>query len=496
MKRFFITALVLGLINASATTVSAVAGDPVPLRYQFKADETNIYKVEIEAQGESGKEGITANMSVSARPAGDGLTTLVVRGGFRIKPGPISISMGPRFGNPQSLSSYTMMMPSEARELTIDAQGLIVRSAADLSLPIPLGQLLASLIQTYPANPANAWESEEKVFILDEPAFQGPAAAFLSSSRYEPMMPGRGPQAVLAALQKTSIRVADMTNDSVVLKKSINLTSAMKQGPEPRVSATGEGEIVFNHKTGKPMSVEMKCKLVAVTETVSRRSEYTLRWKLLEGSEREAALAPAPVSTPKELTPEQTTKLLSETKSENVNARRKALQELGEVAKPSPEIIEVMAAFAKDEDDSLRRTALTILAKHGGNEYVPLLIRGLNESDSMLLGSVLRGLARLKDPRAAEPLGELVATGHGDPFLRMTRSDAAETLGNFGPAAEPVALSLLKEKHLGTRILACNILKKVGTKKSLTALKAATVSSNKELSEAAAEASRTVQARQ
>ena len=57
-------------------------------------------------------------------------------------------------------------------------------------------------------------------------------------------------------------------------------------------------------------------------------------------------------------------------------------------------------------------------------------------------------------------------------------------------------LGLLKEKNLETRVQACNILKQIGTKKSLSPLKDLTVNPSKELSEAAAEACRSIQSRQ
>ena len=57
-------------------------------------------------------------------------------------------------------------------------------------------------------------------------------------------------------------------------------------------------------------------------------------------------------------------------------------------------------------------------------------------------------------------------------------------------------LALLKEKNLETRIQACNILKQIGTKKSLGPLKDTTLNPSKEVSEAAAEACRSIQARE
>ena len=107
-------------------------------------------------------------------------------------------------------------------------------------------------------------------------------------------------------------------------------------------------------------------------------------------------------------------------------------------------------------------------------------------------------MGRLKDPRAIEPLVNLLATGQSDqPYYRPAlESAAAEALLRLGGSAEPAVLALLKEKNVETRIQACNILKQIGTKKSLGTLKDQTLNPSKELSEAAAEACRSIQSRE
>jgi hypothetical protein len=57
-------------------------------------------------------------------------------------------------------------------------------------------------------------------------------------------------------------------------------------------------------------------------------------------------------------------------------------------------------------------------------------------------------------------------------------------------------LALLKEENIETRCQACAIRKQIGTKKNLGPLKNLTLNPSKELSEAAAEACRSIQARE
>jgi hypothetical protein len=313
-------------------------------------------------------------------------------------------------------------------------------------------------------------------------------------------MPGRGAQGVLAARQKTQIKVKEITQAAVTLQKTFALDSLMLTGAEPRISASGEGQIEFDRALGIPKRIELECKTVVSTENLSRRSVLTLRWHLLEGEEREKALAPPPAISEKKLGAEEVVKLQQQMTSGNAPQRMMAARELSSarLTNPPPELIAEMASLANDPDETVRRAALTILANHGGKDQVPLLIKSLNDSDAGVRTAVAKGLGRIKDPRAIEPLVGLMATGQGDqPYFRSGRESAvAEALVHFGPAAESAVLALLKEKNVETRIQACNLLKQIGSKKSLSPLKDLTSNPSKELSEAAAEACRAIQSRE
>ena len=504
----FVSLLACPALLFTATTAPAKpsrVGGSVQLRYGFAPGQTNVYSLQIESQGESGKEIIGGTFVVSARPAGSNFIRLTLRGQLRNKPQPGVPFMGYRPGQP-TLVNYTYGMPSLERELVIDDRGNVIRQAGDQALPIPLGQLATSLIQPLPAAVGAGWETEQEVFVLDEPMLQGPAPAYLATSGYGyggyvPGMPGRSAQGVLAARQKTRFKVLETTPAKVVLHKSLALDTLFLTDAEPRVSANGEGEIEFDRTLGVPRRLELDCKMVAVTENVSRRSVMSLRWKLLEGEERDKALAPpAPVRPETKFTPEEVAKLQQQLSSEEPFARQNAARELGSgrLADPQPELLAKMATLVNDDDETVRRAALNVLASHGGKEEVPVLIKALTEPDSSTRTLAVKALGRLKDPRAIAPLVNLLATGQSDNnYGRMGReSAAAEALVRIGPAVEPAVLALLDEKNIETRIQACNILKQIGTKASLPLLQNVTPYPNKELSEAAAEACRAIQARQ
>jgi hypothetical protein len=498
--------LVTAMVVLQGRPLLAAEITPVPLRYSLTPGQTNAYSLDLEVQGEAGREAIGGTFTVSTRAVATNLVALTFRGQLRLKPlanrGPM---MPFRPGSSMSLSSYIYGSQYEARELIIDEHGQIVRQAGDLALPIPLGQLMASLVQPLPAEATAGWETEKDVFVLDEPLLQGPGTAFLNPPGgfgYLGHYPGRLPQGVLAVRQKTKIKVKEVTPTAVTLQKTLSLDSPLLTGAEPRVSASGEGQMVLDREKGLPTLVELECKCVVATEESSRRSVVSLRWQLLEGAEREKALAP-PLPTPSletKFTPEEVAKLEERLNSTVLAERQAAARELssGRLGAASAALLAQIASLASDPDDSVRRAALTMLANHGTRDHVPLLIKAINDPDASLRTTVVKGLGRLKDPHAIEPLVNLLATGQSDQnYYRPPRDNAtSEALAHMGTAAEPAVLALLKEKNIDTRIQACNILKQIGTKKSLGPLKDQTLNPSKELGEAAAEACRSIQARE
>ncbi len=290
------------------------------------------------------------------------------------------------------------------------------------------------------------------------------------------------------------------TPETVTLRQDVTLETLLRTGNEPRISGSIQTKVVLDRAEGWPRLVEMEGKSAALTENLSRSSVLSLKWQLLEGAEREAALNPPP-PRPQEIPAVDTAKLMTDLESDNLFTRQSAARELtmtGRTVKPTPELMALAVKLVADRDDTLRHAGQTLLANYGSREHVPLLLRALKEAnDSSMRMTLAKGLGRLEDPRAAEPLAELIAIGQSDQFSHFQRdTPVAEALTKMGPPAEGAVLALLKEKNADTRISACNILKQIGSKKSLSALKELTGNPVKELSEAAAEAARSIQGRE
>jgi HEAT repeat protein len=497
------------LCLAAASLIAAVAGAadnpaPLQLRYALPPGKTNAYSLTITMQGESGRETMTGTMLVSTRKEG-AYVAISVKGQMRPKMTPGSpMMMGYRPGAPASLNTflgYAYGPMTEPREMVIDETGRVLRLRGDSALPIPLGSVLTSFLTPVPAEPTAGWEKDEYVYMLDEPLLAGPLVASLQN--FGPMYygPGRSAQGTIAARQKTSVKVTGSTGETVTLEKTCTLETPMRTGNEPRISGSSKAKIAFDRDEGWPRSVELEAKSAALTENLSRSSLLSLTWQLLEGAERETALAPPPPPRPQEIPAVDIPKLMANLESDDPFTRENAARELtmgGRTVKPTPELMALAAKLATDRDDTVRHAGQTLLANYGTREDVPLLLRALKESgDSSVRMTLVKGLGRLEDPRAAEPLAELIAAGQGDqsPYFRR-ESPVADALVKIGPPAENAVLTLLKQKHTDTRIIACNVLKQIGTKKSLSALKELTGDPVKELSEAAAEAVRSIQGRE
>jgi len=187
-------------------------------------------------------------------------------------------------------------------------------------------------------------------------------------------------------------------------------------------------------------------------------------------------------------------------KSDDPEARQSAARQLtaDRIESPSAELLSLMATLANDRDDTVRNAALTILANHGTTNHVPTLLKALGREDMGLRSTIVRALGRLKDKRAADALVDLVAAGPSEQLQHgsFRNPEAADALMRIGPAAEPAVLELLKERSNVTRWQACGILKHIGTKESLPPLKELTLAPSKELSEAAADACRSIQLRE
>ena len=496
LSSLLLTVFLAGTFAAEAARASA-------LRYRLPEGVTNLYSVQIEVRGENGNETLAGNLWVAPRLVTSNILGLSLRGTLLPKRDPSNPMRPPiMYGSGGNYPRWSMPISlHEPAELQFDDCGRVLRLSGDYALPIPLGTLAQAFVEPLPAKSESRWESTDNLAVLDEPLSLGPALSFMPTppygmSYYAGPMGSRGSMyALVPVTRKVRYEIKSSAGGQVTIAKRLSLDSLLQFGSEPRLSASGEGEFVLDQETGLLRRAELQCKAVANSDTVTRRTTVTLKLKLLEGAEREAAQQPGPNQTgqtPKKLNREEIQKIMDDLKSNEGSARSMAASKLqsSELTEVPSGLLELMTGFLDQEDSLLRGAAAKVIADYGTAEHVPVLLKLLKDSESFSRYNIIRGLGRLKDKRAAEPLAALIASGGSDAY------QAVEALSKIGADAEEAVLPLLQERHNETKRQACKVLKDVGTKKSLEPLRELMLSTDRTLSEAAGEAVRAIMARQ
>lgn len=479
------------LVTTILTTFNLHAARGVTLRYRPGGDgQTNAYKVQIAIYDESGTNLLSGNILQISRPTASNNITVSLRGTLTPRrEGPIRMSMsGPSY--PRWGSSLMLM---EGAEITIDECGRLLRAGNEAALPVPLGSIAQLLLPELPAGNESRWETTEQVSVLDEPIAAGPSRSFLN-----PSMPGfayYGPRQNMGTLPGTCVsrfNVESSDPKSATLKLTSSFRTHLRTRTEPRIQGAIEGTLRVDRDSGYLHKTELQFQSTSELETVTRRVNGTVSIRLLEGEERASALASSGASgSAQKLSLSDLQEILREAKSDDITVRRKAASRLQNAEMPEmlPELLKLAETWAFDEDHTLKIAGGKILSTHGTAEHIPTLLKLLKQGDSFNRYGVIQALGRLKDPRAAEPLANVIARG-------WDSYQAAEALAKLGPEAEDATLELLKEKHVETLRAACNILKQIGTAKSIEPIKALMLDPDQSLSSNAGEAYRAIQGRQ
>jgi HEAT repeat protein len=159
------------------------------------------------------------------------------------------------------------------------------------------------------------------------------------------------------------------------------------------------------------------------------------------------------------------TRSLAELQLRDQGKRREAMQRLtrqGVDAKRQAEVARALDAQLQERDGFTRNEAIKTLAVWGDSESVPALIALLGHDDGGTRHEAIKTLASLCDERAIEPITRRFVEDRGE---------AMEALQIFGEKAEPAVIQLLQHPDGFVRTDACKVLKIIGTKVSLPALR-------------------------
>lgn len=495
-------ALGLGsLLLIFCLTVSAREAAP---SYKFTAGQTNAFAVEITVRSEQGSEATTGSVIFVTKEVTTNSVKLACRGNLktdfkRTPPRGPGMYYG---GYPGGMMSGMNIFPNDC-EIELDSRGNEIRDGGDYVLAVPLGKLVQSLYEPLPAKPG-AEELNDRVAVLDDPLWLGPADSFLNvrqngqpyGMRYNMGYMGyqqQGP-ALLTLSRHATSRVKNSTADVLEWHRQTRLESFLRTGTEPRLVATSESDFTFDRNAGLFAKIETQADVSSQTETTARKAKVTFKSRLLAGEELAALLAPPPPpAPPRKLSAADLEKISADLRSPDLDTRRSALRQLSGVSveSPSNDFIDLVATMAADSDTFVHMTAASFLGTYGTTNQVPALLKLLKDSDWSSRQSAVKALGKLKDERAIQPLADLIARGGS-----MYGQDASAALMNIGAPAEKAVIGLLNERNAETQRQACSILQQIGTGESLDALQKLVGDSEQQTSQAAVEAIRAIKQRQ
>jgi serine/threonine protein kinase len=149
----------------------------------------------------------------------------------------------------------------------------------------------------------------------------------------------------------------------------------------------------------------------------------------------------------------------------------KQLEQMQPIAEERAAVTGVLEPLLNDPDHFTRQAMIRALGVWGTRENIPALVKMFEHTDVFTRRAAIIALGNIKDERSAEA----IAARLEDP---LNRPVASETLQKMGPLAETAAARMIEHKDWTIRLTVCQILKVIGTKKSIPALETAVKDSN------------------
>jgi HEAT repeat protein len=488
MKSLVPICLVAGVLLLPKPSASD-APSASPIRCQFPPGRTNAYRVEFDTTTGDQASTLTGVVLVHVRKVEAGVGTVGFSGRLTPQPPPGS---PPNFAMPfrphRGLWPPRPMVLQPHHELRVNPRGQVVRQAALApSLPAPFGSVLGLFFQSLPTATDNEWQSVAEVWIEDEAASDTEAPP-----QFGPFGEPRASH-LIAATRRETARFKEVSEGAVTVESSVELESWLQVAGEPRLQATAKGQLVLDRATGWIRSAEIQARSVITSPNWSWRRPMVLRLRALEGDDlaRELAALQVVEPAPVKVTRAELPGLLQDLESPDEVRRSQAISRLHmcELEEATPELLAAAVKLAGSSQYPERTAANHLLGRHGTAAEVPAMLRLLAWSQPGNQREVLEALGRLRDPRAIAPLADMIARGN------FEAEYVVQVLQRFGPAAEPAALELFKERHAETRRLACSLLAEVGTEKAAEPLREVMLDPDEQVAQAAAQALRAIQQR-
>ncbi len=423
-------------------------------------------------------------------------------------------------------SNPTSLFPVTGRvSFAITRFGQMSQYKGEGSLPYDLGPIGGLVIEDMSHEGKKSWSSSSlKEFSIKEERnrFQFPRHfGHQNSSQLQALL--KPETKTYPAIERNSYQVTEESSDQVTITKNYEFQTLEESDP-PLFQQKGTGTLVFDKKIGMPVSLEYESKVSfrsknGTVDTVP----YTLSYKLLNPEEAaeeqvlnlavvaarlmgasvakdtERKFGPKPKPKPKgndarrsaeakpKNDPERVDELIAILMPDtSVNQDRRGqlrrhrgpvhfgelreLTKLAVVPKRQQLVGEIFLYYANRPNAFDQRAAVEGLVNWATKKQVPGMIKLLTEDaegiDWPERKKIIKALGRFKSLRVARAIATRL--------VYFTEDNAAkEVLLAFGSDTEEAVSEMLDHKSKDAREAAAEILEKIGTRKSLAALKKA-----------------------
>lgn len=453
------TPIVLALLLVASTALHARAGEDNKLRYRWKTGDNPMYHVTVEADHGDYLDVMTGHPGFTVTGANADGITVTFRGALsrkqQLKPGVKGIIM-PRPSSP--FSPFTGIGTVRSITMTINDRGEVITTTGTTQLPYLLGQLSDLMLETLPKENDKTWKSTQNLTItMSNSLFPRPTIARIEGKQTK-------------ATQETSYSIDTISNDTVILNKTVDLTTAETVGGKPRIEIHGQGKVTFDKKVGIATKLDFEQKMTFRDDGRTDDTPLKITYRLLseqEKSDLAKTAEGAPLFPQQPLAENLQKQALEDLKSGEKSKQLRALIMLQnkEPEKTNKEIAAAAEELLTGGDSSLRHLAARTLGKWGTKDSHAALLKCLDEKEVILRHAAMESLGKLKSEAAAEPIAKRMSE-------LQDRFQAAKALRLIGPVAEPSVIKLTEHADWQVRYEACKILGEVGAEKSVPTLTA------------------------
>lgn len=393
------------------------------------------------------------------------------------------IIRGPSFGSYRSDRGFVI----------VDRFGQVEEFDASNQLPFLGGPMPLLAVHPFDSTGRGEWSQNRKTKIMVTTSRSpfGRAAPPIPRSPF-----GRGPRGPFGrdpfgrnvkeypAVEEQFFEIESESADEVVIATRMSLRT-LDDDNKPYLKIDGKGTITFSRKLGMVTGYEFRETYekndsdgqtrVPVTVTATREEDAAIRQRILARAQQTAVAAARSarqaaekkVESPEE----QLEKVLAKIAEDKSNKRSPAgnlyaLERLEVVESRREEIEKLLLEELSVTDFGRQLPALKCLAKWGTEKSIPRIGELVADKNIALSFEAMRVLGLAKNPDAIPQLVEALQSGPSK------GRNASRALIQIGAASEEPVIGLLGESDRNTFRYACDVLRQVGSEKTVEALEA------------------------